>query len=510
MKSVSWFHLFLFANITIMNYNKIVTTATKINEDDDDVHHHRQQQISKTMQQKQQPKYKSIDLKLSKVKTPYEMEKFMKDYTEHEYATCTEKDMAKKLHWSYTYALGSINEQQQEQDQQQRRVFSKQSLGLAECIQEAWVNHWNLRTSPDDWWFPIARRVALVISEASKMDRYSPEHSVQSEDDAQIVKDMFVSHIGKKLLSVSLPYHYIDEADYDDVFSSFMKGLEHSIKVPEFVQLMQNDFSSSTPAQRGASQINIMAGLKSFFEYRMEFCGCGLKSVEMIGTQEDWDKLNTKLDRLRQVLKPIQGQLAKEGLNDEWWDHVSYCFRNLAKTMEQQTRQTQTTNDNGASNATTTTKTTENGFSCSSGGTDDSICEFWANILLKTEDWSGDGPYGWGPRTHLVDSYDGWLIELLTGQKRVKLDDFWLHIGLDGVNRVPVHVAMTWSDPVVEDTVDMVAGIKGFTLHEDSANGIPTLQPYHFWAMMVDPKSKLLRESNEEDETEMTKFNEID
>ena len=54
--------------------------------------------------------------------------------------------------------------------------------GLFASVVTAYNNHWKLRTSPDDWWFVITRRVADVIDKNSKKET---------------VRKMFVNHEGK-------------------------------------------------------------------------------------------------------------------------------------------------------------------------------------------------------------------------------------------------------------------------------------------------------------------------
>jgi len=45
-----------------------------------------------------------------------------------------------------TYAIGSSAPDQ--------KIYHERDLGLFECVYEAWKNHYNLRTTSEDWWFP--------------------------------------------------------------------------------------------------------------------------------------------------------------------------------------------------------------------------------------------------------------------------------------------------------------------------------------------------------------------
>merc|ERR1719334_143936 len=55
--------------------------------------------------------------------------------------------------------------------------------GFFSTVLNAYANHWDLITRPDDWWFTILRRIAIAIDENS--------------DDDQ-VRQFMVSHEGKK------------------------------------------------------------------------------------------------------------------------------------------------------------------------------------------------------------------------------------------------------------------------------------------------------------------------
>ncbi len=61
-------------------------------------------------------------------------------------------------------------------------IYSLGNCGLFSAVLTAYNNHWKLRTSPDDWWFSVIRRVACAI------DRNAKEESVRK---------MFVDHEGK-------------------------------------------------------------------------------------------------------------------------------------------------------------------------------------------------------------------------------------------------------------------------------------------------------------------------
>jgi hypothetical protein len=57
--------------------------------------------------------------------------------------------------------------------------------GLFASIITAYNKHWKLRMSPEDWWFVVARRVAIAVDQNSKKEA---------------VRKMFVEHEGKSVV----------------------------------------------------------------------------------------------------------------------------------------------------------------------------------------------------------------------------------------------------------------------------------------------------------------------
>merc|ERR1711923_598263 len=180
--------------------------------------------------------------------------------------------------------------------------------GLLSTVYEAYGNHYNLRTGPEDWWYTIIQTVALAIDENSKSDK---------------VRQFFVQHEGKKELEVIVgpPPLNLDSVDYTWLFDQFSQKIEENINVPEYVQQMIPDFTTTTSIHKIVSQITLMTSVQEFFEYSVGTL-CGIPAIEMKGTQQDWENLITKIRDLRKTLKPIENEI---GLGSyyrhyrSWW-----------------------------------------------------------------------------------------------------------------------------------------------------------------------------------------------
>jgi hypothetical protein len=78
-------------------------------------------------------------------------------------------------------------------------VYCDDDNGIFSAVLAAYNNHWKLRTSPDDWWFCVVKKVSFAI------DKNAEEKAV---------RDLFVEHEGKKELCVGVPTTSIYDVDY--------------------------------------------------------------------------------------------------------------------------------------------------------------------------------------------------------------------------------------------------------------------------------------------------------
>ena len=161
--------------------------------------------------------------------------------------------------------------------------------GLLSTIYEAYNYHFNLRTGPEDCWYTIIQTVALVIDRNSKSDE---------------VRNYFVQHHGKKTLEVVVaasPFK-VEDLDYSWLFDQFSQKIEENINVPEYVQQMIPDFSTTSVTHRIVSQITLMSSVQEFFEYLSRGL-CGIPFIEMKGTEKDWIDLGLKIKKIKRDIR---------------------------------------------------------------------------------------------------------------------------------------------------------------------------------------------------------------
>ena len=301
-------------------------------------------------------------------------------------------------------------------------VYSFGNCGLFSAIITSYNYHWKLRTSPDDWWFCVIKQVACAI------DKNAEKESVRK---------MFVDHEGKKTIEVVVPDTSIYTVDYSWFFDQMAKRMQENVKVPEFVDGMTADFSTTTAVQKIVSQITLMYSVKEYFQYKMVLA-CGIPAVEMLGTEDDWSKLQSKLKVLRTLLEPIENDL---GLSSEWWDLVEKVFRELLATYQ---------------------------------GRPDK--EWWSHIISYEESFGSGGQ----------KRYRGWITDYLEGTNQL--------VDIDDMTTGLVSVPLVLEDPVrcVKDDATLVAGMLGFTVHTDDTKQI-SVQPFQGWSLLLSKDSPFLK-----------------
>eukprot|EP00747_Dinoflagellata_sp_TGD_P162341 gnl/TRDRNA2_/TRDRNA2_179819_c0_seq1.p1 gnl/TRDRNA2_/TRDRNA2_179819_c0~~gnl/TRDRNA2_/TRDRNA2_179819_c0_seq1.p1 ORF type:complete len:423 (+),score=73.58 gnl/TRDRNA2_/TRDRNA2_179819_c0_seq1:51-1319(+) len=160
-------------------------------------------------------------------------------------------------------------------------VFTKQNL-FAKAVHAAFFDHHPLVLSPDIIWLTIAQGLANHV-----------------DQNAEALRDQFVSHEGKKELVIERP-EFVKGSPLNDwvgVFPEF-SALIAANSVQGTVELIQNDFSTTGVVERVVSHITLMDAVQHYFKYTM-CCGCGFPSITLTGTPADWEKIRAKAEVLR-------------------------------------------------------------------------------------------------------------------------------------------------------------------------------------------------------------------
>ena len=195
----------------------------------------------------------------------------------------------------------------------ENKVYSTADIGFFEAVLLAYTHHWNLRTSPDDWWFCVIK----IISQHIELFYNKPS-----------VRNLFVDFEGKKNLKVFVGteegWPVFEDMDFSSFFNNISLEIANNVKVPEYVDAVTANFTTTTSVKKIVSQITLMSSLQGYFNFYL-IGSCGIPAIEMMGIEEDWKKLKV----LKTLLEPVTNDLR---LKESWWSLVQKIFEKLLET----------------------------------------------------------------------------------------------------------------------------------------------------------------------------------
>lgn len=138
---------------------------------------------------------------------------------------------------------------------------------------QAWGEHHHLVVRPEEVWFTI-----LV-----QLNFYMGTH-------AEEVRDLFVDHEGRETMLV-------EDFTWALVLEGFQYEIQDRVKTDWLLEWIRPDFSTTTDSDRMTANVLMMGLMKQYFNFEGGII-CGLPSVTLLGTKDDWQALHDKLERL--------------------------------------------------------------------------------------------------------------------------------------------------------------------------------------------------------------------
>ena len=190
------------------------------------------------------------------------------------------------------------------------------NMDVYTALHTAFAKHKSVTLSPDVIWLLISQGFA----------RYVNAH-------AEELRPRLVSHAGKKELIVFAQHDLLSEsADWPELIGGFAAQIDQFTK-GGIANIITADFSTTGPVERVASQVTLMESVKSYFDYTIITIVCGIPSITLTGTPEDWQRVLDKtrslkqygLDKWIESLEPILTEFvrAAEGHpNQGFWQDI--------------------------------------------------------------------------------------------------------------------------------------------------------------------------------------------
>ena len=162
----------------------------------------------------------------------------------------------------------------------ENKFFNSEKKSLIQGLILAYKNHYPIVISPDMIWI-------LILQGYSRfMDKYS-----------ELVREKYVNFEGKKTLNVKRIGIFPKEASketWQEIIDDFIKGIKYYVG-GEVIENLQSDFTTTEEVTLATSQMTIMSAMKNYFNFELGMGGCGISSIILEGTIEDWEKIKSKL-----------------------------------------------------------------------------------------------------------------------------------------------------------------------------------------------------------------------
>ena len=178
-----------------------------------------------------------------------------------------------------------------------------------QCVVYAYACHKSLALSPDMIWLLISQGFA----------RYVNAH-------AEELRPQLVDHTGKMDLVVQFK---TKKDDWPKLIEGFASQIDQHTK-GDIAKTITANFTTTGPVERVASQITLMGSAKKYFNYIAMRLSCGIPSITIQGTPNDWESVLSKTKQLEKYgfgewtksLEPILQEFirASEGKpNQQFW-----------------------------------------------------------------------------------------------------------------------------------------------------------------------------------------------
>ena len=260
---------------------------------------------------------------------------------------------------------------------------------------------------------------------------------------SELVREKYVNFKGQKVLGVErlgiFPQTATKE-EWKGIIQEFTQKIEDNVG-KEVVSNLQADFSTTNSVVLTTSQVSIMSAMKQYFIYKVLMGGCGISSITLEGSVEDWEKIKSRLVFL-------SGKALK------WWTkHLIPIIENIIKTKKYYQEKNEI---------------------------NDELNEFWKGMIrLK-----GKGDM-YDP--HMIN---GWIVKFIPdfSEQKPKLNEEILETEVpDQIISCPMElIVLNLDGTKTEYKCDLASGFYGMVQNKETFN----VKPVIGYAIVVDGKIK--------------------
>ena len=192
-------------------------------------------------------------------------------------------------------------------DTEKTEFYNYGKKSLVRGLMEAYENHYPITVSPD-------MILILFLQGYSRfMEKYSEKF-----------RNQYVNFEGKKELTVKrvgITPEKATKEDWQGIIKEFTGKLKESVG-EEIISNLEANFTTTNSITLATSQLAIMSSMKQYFKYKVIMCVCGISSITLEGSLEDWQKIKKKFE-----------YLSKKEFGLNWWtEHLIPIIDKIIET----------------------------------------------------------------------------------------------------------------------------------------------------------------------------------
>ena len=166
-------------------------------------------------------------------------------------------------------------------DADKKEFYNYGKKSLFRGLMEAYANHYPITISPD----------MILILFLQGYSRIMEKHSEK-------LRNVYVNFEGQKTLTVireDMTPETAKPEDWRSIINEFTEKITGEIG-ENIVSNLKCNFTTTNPITLTTSQVSIMSAMKEYFIYRVIMCVCGISSITLEGSLEDWEKIKSKFE----------------------------------------------------------------------------------------------------------------------------------------------------------------------------------------------------------------------
>ncbi|CAF9903874.1 MAG: hypothetical protein GOMPHAMPRED_000591 [Gomphillus americanus] len=202
-------------------------------------------------------------------------------------------------------------------------AISASSHGFVRGVFDAYCGHHHLIIRPEDVWFAILTQLSFYVNA-----------------NAEELRHHFVAHEGQKEVRVGAA-GTIYTVDIGKLAVRLTSEMDKFIVDRELKDWILPNFTTTTPTDTVVAAVTMMGTMQTYFKYLIVL-GCGIPSVTLLGSKQDWISIRLRLNKLAsfgeesqrfgQLLMPVLDNLvqtfdsaATDSKRNDFWEKV--CHR---------------------------------------------------------------------------------------------------------------------------------------------------------------------------------------